>query len=203
MMQEFVQSVSDAIQRGIRGIHTALPGKVLAFDPGKGLATVQPVMKFKKPDGSTIDFPQITGVPVVFPQGAGQNATVAFPVKAGDGCLIIVAEQSLDYWQYGQETDTDLAFDMTNAICIPGLFVKANEAVKVACAVNGVVVDAKGTRLTVKPGEVIIDAAKITMNGNVTVNGTVKTTGDTVAAGISVSKHTHTGDSGGQTSTPH
>lgn len=64
-------------------------------------------------------------------------------------------------------------------------------------------VDAKGTRLTVKPGEVIIDAAKITMNGNVTVNGKVTTTGDTVAAGISVSKHTHTGDSGGQTSIPH
>ena len=44
MMQEFVQSVSDSIQRGIRGIHTALPGKVLAFDSAKGLATVQPVM---------------------------------------------------------------------------------------------------------------------------------------------------------------
>ena len=57
--------------------------------------------------------------------------------------------------------------------------------------------------MLLSPGEVIIDAAKITMNGYVTVNGKVTTTGDTVAAGISVSKHTHTGDSGGQTSTPH
>lgn len=100
MMQEFVQQISDTVKRGIRGIHTAMPGKVLAFDPAKCIATVQPAMKFKKPDGKTMDFPQITGVPVVFPQGAGQNAVVAFPVKAGDGCLIVVAEQSLDYWQY-------------------------------------------------------------------------------------------------------
>ena len=73
MMQEFVQQISDTVKRGIRGIHTAMPGKVLAFDPGKCVATVQPAMKYKKPDGKTIDFPQITGVPVVFPQGAGQN----------------------------------------------------------------------------------------------------------------------------------
>ena len=202
MMQEFVQEIQNTVQRGIRGIHTAMPGKVLAFDPAKCVATVQPVMKFKKPDGNTIDFPQVTGVPVVFPQGAGQNATVAFPVKAGDGCLIVVAEQSLDYWQYGQETDTDLAFDMTNAICIPGLFTQANEAVKAACAANAVVLDAGGTRITVKQGEVVIDAAKITVNGDLTVNGSVQATGDVGAKGISVANHTHTGDSGGKTSTP-
>lgn len=173
MMQEFVQQITDTVKRGIRGIHTAMPGKVLAFDPGKCVATVQPAMKFKKPDGKTIDFPQITGVPVVFPQGVGQNATVAFPVKAGDGCLIVVAEQSLDYWQYGQETDTDLAFDMTNAICIPGLFVQANAAVQAACASNAVVLDASGTRITVKQSEVVIDAAEVKVNGNLTVSGSI------------------------------
>lgn len=119
MMQEFVQEIQNTVQRGLRGIHTAMPGRIVSFDAAKGIATVKPAMKFKKPDGKTMDFPQVTGVPVVFPQGAGQGATIAFPVKPGDGCLLVVAEQSLDYWQYGQETSTDLAFDMTNAICIP------------------------------------------------------------------------------------
>ncbi len=122
MMQEFVQEIQNTVQRGLRGIHTAMPGRIVSFDAAKGIATVKPAMKFKKPDGKTMDFPQVTGVPVVFPQGAGQGATIAFPVKPGDSCLLVVAEQSLDYWQYGQETSTDLAFDMTNAICIPGLF---------------------------------------------------------------------------------
>jgi phage baseplate assembly protein gpV len=190
MMQEFVQQVSDTVKRGIRGIHTAMPGKVLAFDPGKCVATVQPVMKFKKPDGKTIDFPQITGVPVVFPQGAGQNATIAFPVKAGDGCLIVVAEQSLDYWQYGQETDTDLAFDMTNAICVPGLFVQANAAVQAACAENAVVIKVGGTVLKVGSDGVTI-TGKLTVSGEVTGNG------------VALSTHIHTGDDGGKTSSPH
>lgn len=189
MMQEFVQQISDTVKRGISGIHTAMPGKVLAFDPAKCIATVQPAMKFKKPDGKTMDFPQITGVPVVFPQGAGQNTAVAFPVKAGDGCLIVVAEQSLDYWQYGQETNTDLAFDMTNAICIPGLFTKGNDAVQTACAENAVVLKAGGTVLKVAPD-------------GVTITGKLTVSGEVVGSGVALSTHTHTGDSGGTTSAP-
>ena len=202
MIQEFVQQINNSIKKEIRGMHTAMPGTIVSFDPGKMLATVLPGMKFKKPDGKTIDYPQITGVPVVFPQGAGQQCTVAFPVKAGDGCLIVIAEQSLDYWMYGQETATDLAFDMTNAMCIPGLFTKPNVAVQAACSANAVVIDAKGTRITVKGGSVEIDAAEVKINGNLTVSGSVRSVGDVSGSGISLATHTHTGDSGGKTSSP-
>jgi len=187
MMQEFVQQVTEVIKENMNGIHTAMPGKILSFDAGKGVATVQPVMKYKKPDGTTMDFPQISGVPVWIPQGAGQDATVAYPIKAGDGCLIIVGEQSIDYWMYGQETSTDLAFDMSNAMCIPGLFAKANSVTAEACSQNAIIADVKGTRITVKKGSVkieakeaitieakeaiTIDAKEITINGKTTVNG--------------------------------
>lgn len=180
MMQEFVQQVNDTIKESMQGMHTAFPGTVVSFDPGTGLATVLPSMKFKKPDGSTVAYPQITGVPVVFPQVMGQQATIAFPVKAGDGCLVIVAEQSIDLWLYGQETDTDLAFDLTNSICIPGLFSKGNSVMQTACDENAIVVDVKGTRMTVKAGEVTVDAATIKLNGNVTVNGNFTTQGGVV-----------------------
>lgn len=180
MMQEFVQRVTDTVSDGLTGVHTAIPGTIVSFDPAAGLATVMPSMKFKKPDGTTVDYPQITGVPVMFPQAMGQQATIAFPVKAGDGCLIIVAEQSIDYWLYGQETDTSLAFDLTNSICIPGLFSKANATVQAACSGNAVIVDVKGTKITVKSGAVQIDAGAVTINGNVTINGGLTTQGGTV-----------------------
>lgn len=180
MMAEFVQQVSKMVKDNIKGVHTALPGTIVSFDPGTCLATVLPTMKFKKPDGTTVDFPQVTGVPMVFPQVMNQQATIAFPVKAGDGCLIIVAEQSIDYWLYGQETDTDLDFDLTNSICIPGLFAKANPVMAEACNGNAVVVDVKGTKVTVKSGAVQVDAATITLNGNVTVKGNFTTTGGVV-----------------------
>ena len=172
-VQEFVQEIQNTVQRGLRGIHTAMPGQIVSFDAAKGIATVKPAMKFKKPDGKTMDFPQVTGVPVVFPQGNAQGAIVAFPVKPGDSCLLVVAEQSLDYWQYGQETSTDLAFDMTNAICIPGLFAQGNPVVADACAQNAVIVDVKGTRLTVKGGSVTISAPEVTVEGNLTVTGSL------------------------------
>lgn len=192
MIQEFVQAVHDSVRNELRWVHTAIPGTILSYDANTGLATVLPSMMFRKPDGSTIPYPQITGVPVVFQQSIGQQVTVAFPVQAGDGCLLIVSEQSIDYWLYGQETDTDLAFDLSNAICIPGLFNKANGVVKDAVAQNAVIVDVKGTRMTVKRGKVQIDATDVVINGNVTVNGWVNASGDVKGEGISLAHHTHT-----------
>ena len=33
MMQEFVQEIQNTVQRGLRGIHTAMPGQIVSFDP--------------------------------------------------------------------------------------------------------------------------------------------------------------------------
>lgn len=222
MMQEFVDAVKNTVRSELNDIHTAVPGKIVSFDAAKGLATVLPIMKFKKPDGTSIDYPQITGVPVLFPQGYGQSATIAFPVKAGDGCLIIIAEKSIDYWLYGQETDTDLSFDMTNAVCIPGLFAKANADVKQACQENAIILNCNGTKAVLKSGQAQITAATVVVNGTLKVNGNItannisasKVSADTVSAdnvsgsadvtggGISLKSHTHDGDSGGSTSAP-
>lgn len=173
MMQEFVQQVRNLVDGMIREIHTAMPAEIVSFDTTTGLATVLPIMKFRKPDGSTVNYPQISGVPVLFPQALGGDAVIAFPVQAGDSCLIIVAEQAIDYWLYGQETDTNLAFDMTNAICIPGLFNTGNPLVADACSENAIMIALKHTRLTVRDGEVDINADTVKVSGNLVVEGTV------------------------------
>lgn len=74
---------------------------------------------------------------------------------------------------YGQETETTLAFDITNSICIVGLMSKANPAMRSACDDNAVVVDVSGTRITVKENKVQIDSTEVVINGNMTVNGTL------------------------------
>lgn len=181
MMQEFVQQVTDTAKGIMEGMHTAIPGVVVSFDVSTCMATIQPKMKFRKPDGSTIDYPNISGVPVVIPQSAGQNATVAFPIKAGDSGLIIAAEQSLDYWMYEQETSTNLHFDLTNGVFIPGLFNKPNKVLAEATNSNAVIIDVNGTRATVMSGLVKIDAAAIQLNGNVTIQGNLTTSGGRVS----------------------
>lgn len=187
MMQELVAEVNKTAQKTIENMHTALPGVITAYDPGTGMASVQPKAKFKKPNGESMDFPVVTGVPVVFPQSA--NVTIAFPVKTGDGCLIVFSETALDYWMYGQETPTTLKFDLSNAVVIPGLLAKGNPAMQEACSKDAAVVQAGGTTLVVAPD-------------GVTIRGKLTVTGDVVGAGVSLSTHTHTGDSGGLTSPP-
>lgn len=193
MMQELVDQINKTARKATDDMHTALPGEITAFDPGTCMASVQPKAKFKKPNGETMDFPVISGVPVVFPQSEG--VTIAWPIKAGDGCLVVFSESALDYWMYGQETDTVLKFDLSNAIAIPGLKAAGNPAMATACAENAVVVNAGGTTLKVKPDGVTID-------GNLTVNGKIDATGDVTGSGKSLVGHTHTGDSGGSTSSP-
>lgn len=183
MLSEFIHELGKSTEDAIRSIHTAMPGKVISFDSATGLASVQPVMKFRKPDGETIDYPQLAGVPVVFPQALAQQATVAYPVKAGDGCLIIIAEQSLDYWMYEQETDTDLAFDLTNAVCIPGLFSKPSAAIKEACQKNAVIIDVKSTRLAVGQGYIELTSPEVRMSGNLVVSGSINSGGNVTASG--------------------
>ena len=170
MMDEFAQQVHDTALDVVNSIHTCIPGEIYDFDPTTVTASVLPKMLFKKPDGTAIAYPVISGVPVVIPQSAGQGATIAYPIRKGDGCLLLVAEQSLDYWMYGQATDTDLKFDLSNAVCIPGLFAKANTALAKACASNAIVISAPA---------VILDG-NVTINGNTKVNGDFSTAGGTV-----------------------
>lgn len=190
MQHELVQAIKDAIKSQTNEMHTALPGQVVSFDPGTGMATIKPTMQYSKPDGSKIDFPEISGVPVVFPQGAGQSVGVAFPVTAGDSVLLIFSEQALDYWLYGQETGTDLRFDLSSAIAIPGLFNKASSIVQKACSENAVVAASGGVMLLVKPDKVeIIGDLKVT--GKIDADGTITSNTDVLAAGISGKNHTH------------
>ena len=164
MLQEFVDQINKTARKATEGMHTALPGKIVSYDAGTGLAVVQPVAKFKKPNGDTMDFPKVTGVPVVFPQSA--TVSIAWPIKEGDGCLLVFAESTLDYWMYGKETDTTLKFDLSNAIAITGLSPKGRDAMQIACAEDAAVIKAGGTVLKVKSDGVFI-------TGNLTVTGGV------------------------------
>ena len=173
MMQELVERLQQMAEGAVNCIHTAIPGSIVDFDPATCLATVSPKMKYTKPDGSKMDYPNIAGVPVYFPQGVGQKASIAYPVKPGDGCLLFAAEQSLDLWMYGRETATDLRYDLTNSVALVGLFVKPGPGVQKACDENAVVIKAESTTVMIKPSGVVID-------GDVTINGSLTTQGGIV-----------------------
>jgi hypothetical protein len=113
--------ITDAIMSNIAKIHTALPGKFESFD-GK-FASVKPLIKKKYVDGVIEALPVISGVPVVFPSTG--EFQLSFPIKKGDGCLIIFSERDISNW-VAKGTDSEPAepskYDLSDAIAIPGLF---------------------------------------------------------------------------------
>ena len=196
MMQEFVNSVKQTAKEMINEIHTAVPGKIDSIDYDEGLANVLPIMKRKLRNGEKIDYPLITGVPIVFPQGSLQTASITFPVKPGDFCLLIIAEQALDFWQYEIETETDLPFDITNAICIPGLFQKATKDLQEANEKNSII--ARVGEVTFK-----IEPDGIKLKGDLNVDGKIIATGEVKSGSVSLAQHVHTAPAnGGTTSGP-
>lgn len=177
MMQEFVQQIKDNVKLALSEMHTSLPAEIVSVNTKTGLATVLPTAKKVLPNGSSMDYPQISGVPIVIPQGAGQDVSVAFPVKEGDSCLLIISEQSLEYWLYGRETDTTLTFDITNAICIPGLFQEPPDSFLDACKNNSVIVKAGSTKLTVSK-------SGVSVSGSLTVSGSIRASGSVHGSNI-------------------
>lgn len=159
MMQEIVSELKKMARDEVNGAHTALPAEIVSYDAGKGLAVVQPKAKFKKPNGETIDFPEVDGVPVLFPQN--KDFSIAFPIKPGDNCLLIFSDQSLDYWLYGKETDTDLKHDLSNALAIPNINVTGNPDMQVACDEDAVVIRAGESKAKIKTDEILLDGSTL------------------------------------------
>lgn len=152
MMQEFVQQIENTVKETTYDMHTALPGTIAAFNPATGMATVKPEGTVAMKNGKRLKYPSIVKVPVVFPRG--KDTVIAYPVKPGDGCLIIICENDLKPWMsHGKETESDMKFDLTNAVCIPGLFSEGDEALQKAVDENAVVIKNKKMEMMIKEDE--------------------------------------------------
>ena len=156
MIQEVSQEIKNTVLGSIRDLHTALPGKIISFNPENCEADILPFGKFIKPDNSLMDYPLLNRVPVYVMQGCDQTATIAYPINPGDECLIIFSEQTLDTWRTKAESSTDLKFDLSNAVAIIGMFAKPNPLVKEACLDNSIIIEKDGERIRLKKGETYI-----------------------------------------------
>lgn len=68
MLQEFVEQVEKAARSVMEEMHTAIPGKITAFNVGTGFATVKPYGTYTTDSGRKMAYPTVTEVPVIIPQ---------------------------------------------------------------------------------------------------------------------------------------
>ena len=151
-----VKQIKQMIHDMLRDVHTCIPGKITSYDASKGTAKIQPSGKYKLANGEYLDYPELNNVPVISLQSADQKATIAFPIKGGDGCFIFFAEQQLDSWRNNSVPNTDLRHGLSNAVAVVGLFNSSNETIKDACDDDAVIIDRDKSRIVVKKETVIV-----------------------------------------------
>ena len=175
MLQDLTQEIEETAHAVVNEIHTAMPGEIVSFDAGSGVATVKPSGKFVTSDGKELDYPVITA-------GVG----IAFPVKKGDSCIIIISEVELDAWRSGAESEGSLRFDLTSAMVIPGLLDGGSNLAAKASANNAVMIGGGDVEVSVSNDGIKVDTGTtqfevtdsgVAISGNLKVNGSISYTG--------------------------
>jgi hypothetical protein len=107
-----------AIDTRLLELHTALPGRIESYDGSTQKANIKPLVKQAYTDEEdtrrVASIPVIPSVPVLFPGGGGYRVT--FPVAAGDFCLLVVSESSMDRWLSGSGGEVDPEIDQHHAL---------------------------------------------------------------------------------------
>ena len=209
----------------IDNAHVALPGTITSYDPSSNRATVKPTGNFQAKDGRSLPYPLIYNAPIVFPSGSGGRAGITFPIKSGDGCLIVFSDESISGYLAGRATPEDpRKHSMNDAIVIPGLYPhgatsEASNPQETCMTCNGSIARmdashfilelASGTTVTIDGSQFTVSLANGTtftisegLSGSF-ADGTDLTIGssDLVVNGISHSHHTHPGIEPGPSNT--
>lgn len=170
MKHEFVTEVKNLVKEQINNIHTALPGEFVSIDAATGLAQVRPKAQMKFSNGRILDFPIITGVPVVMLQSTKAGASICFPIKAGDQCLLIFSEQTLDSW-LGIGNDTShVKHGLSGAIAVPGLARAVSDDMKEAIESDSIIIRCNNSKITLSNDGIAI-RGNVTVDGNLLING--------------------------------
>ncbi len=174
-MDDIVNLLKKLINHTSNAIRVCMPAKIETYDFKTQQASVKIDMKELYDNGVSIDYPVVSGVPVVFMSSGG--ASITMPVNRGDSCLLIYADRDMSNWLLGgtgQKPDSTRMHNLSDAIAIMGLFPFASGP----RAENNtdVLINYSGSKIMLKPNGVInIETTKdVNIKAVETVNITSK-----------------------------
>ena len=156
--------------QSIKNVHTALPGIVSSYDRATKRAVVQPALNIRATSGQMIARAPVVDVPVIFP--AGGSFIIQFPLTAGDAVMLIVSERGLDQFKQGfvvSNPPARVCMRESDAVAIPGFGESTNQPAD-NDALTIQTADGE-TYISLKPDDIRVKAATITLEGDVTVDG--------------------------------
>lgn len=125
-------TLESAIEASIDGrmkeVHTSMPGKINSFDPATQLCEVELGIQRVFSNDRIVNFPPLINVPVCIMRGGGFSNT--FPIKAGNECLVLFSERSIDRWVASGQNNPPIDkrnHDLSDAVAIVGLSSQPNK----------------------------------------------------------------------------
>jgi len=171
--ENLIDAIYLAINSSLENVHTVLPGKIVSWNAGQRKASVEPLVSMKTVKEVDITLPVIDNVPTIFPSGS--NFTLRWDIATGDGCLILFSEYGIgNYLNSGGQNqvaaDDSSKFNLTDAICIPGLFSFSRAS---NLPTDNEISITQGGVITIKNSSGTIelkDDGQVDINGNLTVD---------------------------------
>jgi len=152
-----IQTLSRKISSNLR---VAMPATIEEYDYTTQKASVQIDIKELFNNETSIDYPVISDVPVIFPRSGGASLTM--PVKRGDNCLVMFLDRDLTAWALGaskKKPNSQRMHDLNDAVIVMGL---SPLSTKSAAKNNtDLLITYDGSNIVLKPnGEIDINSAK-------------------------------------------
>jgi hypothetical protein len=151
----------------MRSLRCCVPGNVTAFYPAAMTADIQIALLQQNSDGSSSTYPQLLGCPVVTLQGGGTTpVAAAFPIKAGDQCLVFFADRCIDAWfKTGtpQQLPNLRMHDLSDGFALVGVNSLNHPLVLSLLATEGGLADAQA-KVAINPTTHLITIANQTQN---------------------------------------
>jgi len=208
---DIVEALLAAMEGWQANVWTALPGKVIDFDPTDSTCSIQCTVQMQRtlPSGEQewISITPLVKCPLVFLNGGG--ALITYPVKEGDEALVVFGSRCIDgWWQTGQVSpQVEIRMhDLSDGFVIVGPRSKAKAVSGWSTSRLEIRNEAGDTKVTLNPtskqitletpGNVTISAGSLTINAPITHTGTITSNGKNIG-----STHTHGGVSVGGSNT--
>lgn len=191
------------VRQALMQIDGMLPAVVTAVDRTSGRVSVKPLVMVGTAEGGKVARPVVANIPIMT-MGAG-GIYASFPVKVGDIGFVFSASRdtSLFYQSNGGEDwpNTERLHSFSDGGFLPLKLFNFSIAGGVLSDGFSLQTDDGQTFVTLKSGEIQLNATFIKIVGDIEHVGSQATSGDVVAGGISLANHVHGGVATGPSNT--
>lgn len=208
--QDLGASLSSAITQALMQVDGMLPAQVVKVDRTAGRVSVQPMIQMGDTGGNKITRAIVPNIPIMT-MGAG-GIFASFPVQVGDLGFVFSADRdtSLFYQSQGgmDWPNTERLHQFGDGGFLPLKLFNFSIAGGVLSDGFSLQTDDGSTFVTLKAGEIQLNAAMIKIVGDVEHTGNMTRTGDTTTSGAFTNNgknvgdtHTHSGVQSGPSNT--